>query len=499
MEKENDKLQDIADSQLLKEELLDLEDVDALLEQVMQEAQQQEVPKEEMSFEDEELQRMDTIMEHAATGVPLDDEILTMLKALEEEEAGIETAGEMNEEGSVLSLEDAILESEMGFSGEAVLANEMEFPGETVPEYELTKPEKEKKSFLRRILDFIFESDEEESEELIDGQTPDEAETGAVRTVGAGKDKKKEKGKKGGKHKNVTSADDNAAIAAEMAAEDKKKKEKKAKKVKEKKEKPEREEEPKEKSGIGVKGIIATLMVCFSLLGVILAVCYALPSYLSMREARKAFYEKDYAEALHRFHGYHLNKSDEILYKKARVLQSLDVSYKQYEVYKKRGLTKEAVNALFDGYKICQKKRILAEQYGITEEWELYQGYFMEPLMTEYGMQESDIELVCTMKPLEYTIVLDNLVAGAPFDVITLDSLLSGKNQISQDDNSENGLENDEENVTLEDMLPEEEALLKALEEQQEQEKSEEASKEENIPLYEGTVIDGEVILYEYY
>ena len=32
MEKENDKLQDVTDGQLLREELLDLEDVDALLE-----------------------------------------------------------------------------------------------------------------------------------------------------------------------------------------------------------------------------------------------------------------------------------------------------------------------------------------------------------------------------------------------------------------------------------------------------------------------------------
>ena len=40
MEKENDKLQDVTDGQLLREELLDLEDVDALLEQVMKEAEE---------------------------------------------------------------------------------------------------------------------------------------------------------------------------------------------------------------------------------------------------------------------------------------------------------------------------------------------------------------------------------------------------------------------------------------------------------------------------
>ena len=88
MEKENDRVQDLADSQLLREELLNLEDVDALLEQVMKEAEELKPIAPDSSFEDEELQKMDAIMESASKGVPLDDEILSMLQGLDEEDRG---------------------------------------------------------------------------------------------------------------------------------------------------------------------------------------------------------------------------------------------------------------------------------------------------------------------------------------------------------------------------------------------------------------------------
>jgi len=220
----------------------------------------------------------------------------------------------------------------------------------------------------------------------------------------------------------------------------------------------------------------------------IMAACYALPSYLSLRAARKAFYEQNYAEALHRFHGNKLNASDDILCKKATVLHALALSKEQYEIYNAQGMKTEAIHALFEGYKVCLDKKAQANQYGITEEWNLYREHFLTVLQSECNVSETVADLICEMKPLEYTIVVDNLAEGLAFDAVTLDTLLGDTGL--ETDKPEEPEESGDTVQELEDLLPEEIELLEKLKEEQQQESSEE------IPLYEGNIIDGEVIFY---
>lgn len=503
MEKENLQENELTGSQLLKEELLDLEDVDALLEQVMKDAEElKELPKEPVP--DEEFQKMDTIMEQASQGVPMDDEILSMLKALEEEE-GVEPGSltgiretQATEEPQVSETEDVTLLDDAGVP-------ELDW-GENAPQ---TK--EKKKSFLARFFAKLFGPKKERVVDDTEENGQIELSDADILSVGAEeepssdkKDKKKKKKKdKKSKETKVTSADDNDAIAAELAREDagkkgkkkdkkeKKKKEKPAKKVKE----PKKKEEKPEKSHIGKFGIFATMLFCLTVLLGIILLSRALAEQITLHSARVAFYEKDYRTAMHAFEGYDLNESDEILYKKTLVLYTLDVYYEQYTVYEARDLSKESLSALFDGYKACSETRITAEQFDVKEEWQLYKDSFLAPLQEKYGLCEEDVKMICSMKPLEYTIALDNLLNGNTYDAVTLDSLVNGETgsvrpQGVLPETSEGAGDTEEPIVT--DLLPEEEELLKKLREEQEAQPETGAEEE---TLFEGVITDGAVIL----
>ncbi len=503
MEKDILQENELTGSQLLKEELLDLEDVDALLEQVMKEAEELKTTEKEAE-PDEEFQKMDTIMEHASQGVPMDDEILSMLKALEEEEgaepgslSGVREPQSTNEQQSLME-EGIALIDDAGVS-------ELDW-GENDQQTQVKK-----QSFLARFFGKLFgpkqkkEPDNAEVSEQIELSDSDILGAVAEEEISADKKDRKKKKKKGkkGKESNATSADDNDAIAEELEREDAVKKgKKKEKKEKKKKEKPaKKEKEPKnkeekpEKSHIGKFGIFATMLFCLTILLGIILLSRALAEQIALHSARVAFYEKDYRTAMHAFEGYDLNESDEILYKKTLVLYALDVYYEQYTVYEERNLPKESLSALFDGYKECLEKRITAEQFDVKEEWQLYKDGFLVPLQERYGLSEEEVKVICSMKPLEYTIVLDNLLNGNTYDAVTLDSLVNGEEipVRPQDILPETDEESEDvQEPELSDLLPEEEELLKQLQEEQE-ERSETDTKEET--LFEGVITDGAVIL----
>lgn len=503
MEKENENLQDISDSQLLREELLDLEDVDALLEQVLKEAEEQSVASEDFEYEDAEFQKMDAIMENAGQGVPLDDEILSMLENLDEEDRGsgfaqsvraeAEKAEAMRQEADEQSKLDE-LDERFPETEEMIIPDQKEKKKKEKKKKEKKekKEKSEKISLWSRIMAFVFEP---ETDETDDADKIEDISTEEEKPQKGTKKTKKEKKKKGKAEPAKASADDNAAIAAELSAEDKKnaaKKKKKEKPKKVKKQKPEKVEEEKSKSKISNKGIIATLLVCFSLLGMIVAFCYGVPSYLSLQAARKAFYEQNYNEALHRFYGHELNSSDEILYQKALILNALELSFEQYEIYAREGMKTDAIHALFEGYKECIKSKTKAVQFDISQEWDLYKNRFLSVLEDEFGVTQEAAEQICSMKPLEYTIVVDNLADGLSYDAVTLDMLLSDTQTVEKPEILQEQISDD--NEELEDLLPEEKELLEKLEEEKKEQQEKENAEE--IPLYEGEVIGDEVVFY---
>lgn len=499
---------EIPDFENGEELLLDIENVDAMLEATAKLA-------EEESFDSMENQ--------------VEDDILSMLAQFEEESVMESMAAQ---EESAKAAEEAVnmaLEDETPGVPEELLAEENDGRKKKKPKKEKVKKEKVKKEKVKKekpvkekkekvslkdkISAFMFEEESLDDGEA-DGVVAEGAEgddlleakpAKAKKEKASKKDKKSKKAKdgKGGKPQ-----DENAAIEAELAEEDKKKAKKKEKPPKEKKpkkvvfaEEAPAEEETARRKGkgtIGTKGIVATLLVCASLLGLILVGTYFLPKQLSLAAARVAFYAQDYEEAAMRLKGQDLNDSDRILFEKANLLYGLEERYHQYEIYMQRGMDKEALNALFQGVATCNEEEILAGQLGIETEWKLAKDAFTNALQEQFGVDAQLAEEIAALRNPNYTVAVENILAGRAYnDMSSYGGEAPVNTEETTEEEAESGEETSEEN--LEDLLPEEEAILQQMQQENEpnQQGEEPAASENDDVLYSGSVEGGAVNFVE--
>ena len=287
------------------------------------------------------------------------------------------------------------------------------------------------------------------------------------------KAKKKEKPKKEKKVKKVVIADDNNA-----------------------------DDGKDKKRGIGTKGIVATLLVCASILGLILVGTYFLPQQLSLAAARVAFYAQDYEETALRLKDKSLNESDRIMYEKASLLYGLEERFQQAEIYAKRGMVKENLDALLQGVAACNEESVLAGQLGIETEWKLQKDRFMKALQEQYGLDAETIEAVCALRNPNYTVAVENILAGRMYN----DMSAFGGEAVEIPENTTENVEAETEvedgwnPEEMEDLLPEEEAIIEQL--QQEEVQSSESvppASDENSGdlLYSGSIEGGAVNFVE--
>ncbi len=386
------------------------------------------------------------------------------------------------------------------------------------------KPKKEKKdkvSLKDKIAAFMFEDDSLDVDGKIplgDGDTLEymDIPTEEAAPVKAKKEKKEKAPKKAKKDKaekkSAKGKDENAEIAAELAAEDKKKAQKKEKPKKEKKVKKVviaddgKEEESKDKKrGIGTKGIVATLLVCASILGLILVGTYFLPQQLSLAAARVAFYAQDYEEVSLRLKDKKLSDSDRIMYEKASLLYGLQERYHQAEIYSKRGMTKEHLNALLQGVIACNEENVMASGLGIEAEWQLEKDRFVKALKEQYGLDAGTVEMICGLRNPNYTVAVENILAGRPYnDMSAYGGEVAVKPENGSEempsDNVESGNEGGLNPEEMEDLLPEEEAIIEQMQQEENSVSNEDSSVSENDTndvLYSGTVEDGAINFVE--
>ena len=469
-----------------EEVLLDLENVEEMLEATAKLAEEESV-----SF-DADMQA--------------EEDIMSMLSQFEEE--------------SIQENAEAIAESTKA-AEEAVskaLEPENDIPAELAEEAETGKKrrKKEKKSKVSlkdRITAFMFEDDSTEDGKVPLGEgdsleymdIPSEETPAKPKKEKAPKKSKKTKAEKQEKK----AKDENAEIAAELAAEDKKKAKKKEKPKKEKKVKKvviaddnNTDDIKEKKRGIGTKGIVATLLVCASVLGLILVGTYFLPQQLSLAAARVAFYAQDYEETALRLKDKSLNESDRIMYEKASLLYGLEERFQQAEIYAKRGMIKENLDALLQGVVACNEESVLAGQLGIETEWKLQKDRFIKALQEQYGLDAETVEAVCALRNPNYTVAVENILAGRMYNDM---SAFGGEAVETPEDTTENvEVENETEDglnpEEMEDLLPEEEAIIEQLQQEgvQTSESVPSASEEYTDDLlYSGNVEGGAVNFVE--
>lgn len=503
---------EIPDFDFGEEMLLDLENVDEMLEATAKLAEQ-----ESDSFD------ADTQAE---------EDIMSMLSKFEEESAqenmaALEESAKVAEEAVNKAMgaeeEDGQDSSEEEEGGRRKRKKEKKqkvkkekVKKEKVKKEKPVKEKKDKKSFKDRIAAFVFEEDSAEEtgesaekipldagDELAYIELPKEdpliTETVKIssnKTKALRKNKKKKPDKKETKGK-----DENAEIAAELAAEDRKKAKKKDKPQKPKKAKKvvisdgdSPEETTKEKKrGIGTKGIVATLLVCASVLGLILVGTYFLPKQLSLIAARTAFYVQDYEEAALRFKDKELSDSDRILYEKSSLLYGLEERYQQAEIYAARNMTREHLNALLQGVVACNEEEVLANQLGIDLEWKLCKDRFMNDLSGKYGLDAQTVEVICELSNPYYTVAVDNVLAGKGYD--DLSSYGGPAGAVQEETAVPEDVPAEEPEDVMEDLLPEEQELLEQLEQEQavESEAEQQEPQTGDKELFTGSVEGGEV------
>lgn len=496
-----DSEKEILDFDSSEEVLLDLENIDEMLEATARLAEE-----ETSSFD---------------AGAQAEEDIMSMLTQFEEESiqenmAALEESAKVAEQAVAMAMEEEEIAPEP--DGEDIgKKKHKKAKKEKVKKEKPRKEKKEKKSLKDKISAFMFEeeSGEENSEE---GKVllPEDDETAYIDLpLEEVPKKKKEKSPKKNKKKKEAEADkkdrdENAEIAEQLAEEDKNKAKKKEKPKKEKKPKkvvisdvePE-EEKRKTKRGIGTKGIVATLLVCASILGLILVGTYFLPQQLSLTAARVAFYGGNYEETAMRLEGRNLSDSDKIMYEKASLLYGLEERYHQYEIYQKRGMKKEALNTLLQGIIACDEELILAEQLGIETEWKVCKDRFVNALMLEFALDAETVELICELKNPYYTVAVENILAGRAYDDMSLyggEASAGEDADISMEENSgeEDTAMSDEDGLNpeeMEDLLPEEELIIEQL--QQENNSNVTTDTEDGIngdrELFTGSVEGGEV------
>lgn len=419
--------------------LSNLEDVDALLADVENQAKEEEekLAAERSETTDGDLDEINDILNKSDNNEAVSDDLLSMIEGLDNEGDEAED-GLFENEGS-----DEEEKKDKKEKKEKKKKNKKEKADSGKEKKEKGSEEKDKKGGLfSKLLGFMFEADEEEEEENKTEENKDKKDK---------KDKKK-KGKGGAK------ANDNASIEAELDEEDAKdkkgkkkdKKEKKPKKEKapkkEKKAKPEEPEE-KQKSSIKKKGIILTGAFCATLLAVILFATIMGPKVLARNEARIAYYNRDYETASNKLYGMKLGESDRLIYEKASTLYRLELFYDKVEAYETLGDRTKMLDALLQTWEECKNLSVDARLLNITEEVDEFRVNTEEKIAKEYGITAEDIAEITEMKPVYYTIAVEKIAAGENYKEMSDETVVTETNE-------------EEEKEELEDMLPEEMELL---------------------------------------
>lgn len=435
----------ITDNALDDDFLSSLENVEDMLAEVENKANEeaQKINAEVAAREDSDVSEINDILQKSDNNEAVNDDLLSMIEGLdgegEEDSEGMFDAS--SEEETAEEIKKKKKKKKKKGDTEGTEGDNLEFE---------EKEPGEKKGLFAKIFGFMFEEGDEEEAENAEGE-------------GDSKDKKKDKkdkkakGKGKGKGKSDAPVDENAAIEAELEAEDKKsqKKKKDKKEKKPKKDKPQKDKKQEEsedtKSGIKKPGIIVSAFFCITILAIVLLFAVAGPKLLARKEARMAYYLGDYETASNKLYGLKLSKSDELIFQKASLLYRLDLFMEKADAYELTGNEKKYLDSLFAAYNESNKVAKTAEELSITEEVSVFKTKVYDRINEKYSLSDAQIEEICEMKPVYYTIAVENIIAGRDYKAGT------SVNEMAPEPMEE--IEEPADEPVLEDLLPEEEMI----------------------------------------
>lgn len=431
--------------------LSNLENVEDLLASVEQQAKEEEAKAGTPDYsEDADLAEINDLINKSENNEAINDELLSMIDGMDDlDPSEIENIDK--EDNQEAEEEEKPGKKKKDKKKKKKKKGQDEAGEENTAESEDSS---EKKGLFAKLFGFMTEEVDEEDSAKDSDKSSEEGETKEK----SGKKDKKKKDKKGAKGK------DNASIEAELDEEDKnsKKKDKKKKDKKPKKDKKKKPEveEPQEKSNIKKGGVIFTFAFCLTLIGLILILCVGGTRMIAKKEARIAYYKGDYETASNKLYGMKLNKSDELIFKKASLMYRLTLLKDKVEAYEIKGNERQILDAMFELRKECDNVYVDAKLLNITDEVNVEKEEIEQKICQKYGLEKEDVDAICQAKKVYYTVAVDNLLAGEKYytEAESYFKSVTGVTETAEDEGVSEKDEISEEPQTelLEDMLPEE-------------------------------------------
>lgn len=313
-----------------------------------------------------------------------------------------------------------------------------------------------KKGFFGKLIDVLFEEDEDESKTTKNGHVP-EADATGVTDENLGildelskeekkklkKEKKEQKKKEKEAKKNGKASPDgeNGQGDEEDDEDNKKKKKKKVKKPKPRKV-VDIDEKPDKK--LSRRKVFIVFIFCFSILAVILLFKNVVLELSNLKAARWAFDNEDYETCYFNLYGEELSEEDEEIFQKSYVILCMQRKLDSYDNFMRMDMEVEALNALFEGVRVYRDMEERASEMGILNRISgTYQAIYVK--LGEYGLSNEEIEEILDYdSKVTYTKRLQSIVNGTSFEEETMGDEVTVES----------------EPKPLEDVLPQEEDFL---------------------------------------
>ena len=284
---------------------------------------------------------------------------------------------------------------------------------------------------LAQFFTYLTQEEDEadENTEILNQLELEDAEKAKSKKKKADKANKKKAGKGSKKEK--------SADKAEKAA---KKQEKKA--LREQKKQEKRANQPIEpnRKVLSKKGMIVLIAFCASIIAAVFALSTFLPDYVDKKEAREAFYIGDYETVYKLLYGKQLDNNDRLIYERVEMVLSLQRKLDAYENNKILGRDAEALEALLEGVERYHELEGAAE-LGAQSEVDAIYNQMCGILLNNYGLTGEDALTIAGFDDIAYSRTVYNLISGIGF--------------VKQGEETAV-----EENLTPQDILPEEEEII---------------------------------------
>ena len=336
---------------------------------------------------------------------------------------------------------------------ESVKKQKKEKKQKTVKEKKQKTVKEKKENLFTKVFNMLTEEEEETEEKkgkkeetkVLDDLSliPEKNETGItdenlqILDELSKEDKKKNKKlKKKGKDKKKGTPTDEETEESDDQVKGKNKKQKKEKK--DRKQKTHVQTKPEKK--LPKKRVISTFALCFTILALILIMSFVLEEHNNIKDASWAFDNEDYETCYENLYGLNLNEENQSMYNKSETILVLRRKLSSYENYKRLGMDVEALNALFEGVRMYPQIQAKAQEYNVVEKVDSIYNSIMAKF-DEYGLTQDDVnEILAYESKVKYTKRLQSIIDGTPF--------------VYEDDVAQ------QQEQTIDDILPEEEDFL---------------------------------------